>query len=276
MDALVVENLQGLIELISAWSLRVMGGIALLIVGIWLARVGGNAAQRAISRSNLDPSLVAFLGSLTFYSITSIVLISVLGIVGIETASLITVLGASSLAIGLALQGSLSNLASGVMLLIFRPYRAGDYIEVGGSEGTVVEVGVFSTTLDTLDHVRVVLPNAHVAEQPVRNWSTNGTRRLDLEIEVGVDSALSTVRPAIEAALRDDPRVLSEPAPIVAASDFGDTSIRLVVRPWCQQQDYWELRFSLPERIKDAVEAAGASLPCPERRIHVRREEIAA
>jgi small conductance mechanosensitive channel len=196
--------------------------------------------------------------------------------VGIETASLITVLGASSLAIGLALQGSLSNLASGVMLLVFRPYRAGDYIEVGQNEGRVIDVGVFSTSLDTLDHVRVVLPNAHVADQPIRNWSTNGTRRLDLEIEVGVDSSLPTLRPAIDAALRADSRILADPAPVVAASDFGDTSVKLVVRPWCRQEDYWELRYSLPERIKDAIEAAGGSLPCPERRIFIAREAAAA
>jgi len=276
METLLVENVDGLIELISAWSLRVLGGIALLVVGIWIARLGGNAARKAIGRSNLDPSLVDLLGSFIFYAIVSVILIAVLGVIGIETASLITILGASSLAIGLALQGSLSNLASGVMLLIFRPYRAGDYVEIGEVAGTVVEVGVFSTILDTLDHVRVVVPNAHVAEQPVRNWSTNGTRRLDLELEVGVASSLPSVRPAIEAVLRDDPRVLSEPAPVVAASDFGDTSIRLVVRPWCQHDDYWALRFSLPERLKDAVESVGASMPTPERRIHLRQENVAA
>jgi small conductance mechanosensitive channel len=276
MENILVDNLEGLIELVSAWSLRVLGGFALLFLGLWIARMGGSATRRALSGSNLDDSLVTFLGRLVFYTIGSLVLISVLGIVGVETASLITVLGASSLAIGLALQGSLSNLASGVMLLVFRPYRAGDYVEVGENEGWIDEVGVFSTTIDTLDNVRVVLPNAHVAEQPIRNCSTNGTRRLDLEIEIGVDSPLTTVRPAIDAALRADSRVLADPSPMVAASDFGDTSIKLVVRPWCQQEDYWALRYTLPELVKDAIEAAGCSLPCPERRIHLRREEAAA
>lgn len=275
MDDILVENLQGLTELISAWGLRVIGGLALLFAGIWIARIGGSATRRALADSSLDDSLIAFLGSLVFYGIGSLVLISMLGVVGIETASLITVLGASSLAIGLALQGSLSNLASGVMLLVFRPYRAGDYVEVGESEGWIVDIGIFSTTLDTLDHVRVTLPNAHVAEQPIRNWSTNGTRRLDLEIEIGVDSSLPTVRPAIDAALRADSRILADPPPVVAASDFGDTSVKLVVRPWCRQEDYWALRYSLPECVKDAIEAAGCSLPCPERKIRLQREEAA-
>jgi len=275
MDTFLAENLQGLIEMVTAWGLRVVGGMALLIVGIWFARLGAKGARSVLTRSSLDESLVGFLGTLVFYSILALVAISVLGVVGIETASLITVLGASSLAIGLALQGSLSNLASGVMLLVFQPYRSGDYIEVGESEGWVHEIGVFSTVLNTLDHVRIVLPNAHVAEHPIRNWSSNGTRRLDLDIEVGVDSDLPRVRAAIGAALRETPGVLAEPAPVVAASDFGDTSVRLVIRPWCRHEDYWQLRFELPERVKDAVEASGAALPCPERSIRLRREEAA-
>jgi small conductance mechanosensitive channel len=266
MDVLSMENLQGVIEQVSAWSLKVLGGIAILVLGMMLARIGGNAARRAAAIS-LDGSLAEFLGKLARYAIISIIVISVFGIVGIETASLITVLGASSLAIGLALQGSLSNLASGVMLLIFRPFRAGDYVEIGDDVGTVAEIGVFATQLDTLDNIRVVMPNAHVAEQPIRNWTSNGTRRLDLEIEIAVDSSTRNARAAIVAVLVAESRVLEEPAPVVATSDFGDTSIRLVVRPWCRSEDYWALRFELPERVKDAIEAAGCSLPCPQRQI---------
>lgn len=276
MDAISVENFQGLIELASAWGLKVLGGVALLLLGLWVSRLGGSAARRALDLSRLDESLVGFLGNLVYYAIASLVLISVLGIIGIETASLITVLAASSLAIGLALQGSLSNFASGVMLLVFRPYRPGDYVEIGEDRGWVAQLGVFSTALDTLDNARIVLPNAHVAERPIRNWSTNETRRLDLEIEIAVQSDLPAARGAIAAALDADPRVLKEPAALVAASDFGDTSVKLVVRPWCRPQDYWDLRFSLPERVKDAVEGAGFSLPCPQRQIQLLREQMPA
>jgi len=276
METIIAENLKGLVEVISTWGLKVIAGLGILIVGIWLARLAGKATRRALAGSRLDESLAGFLGKLTYYAIAALIAIAVLGVVGIETASLITVLGASSLAIGLALQGSLSNFASGVMLLVFRPYRTGDYVEVGENEGWVADVGVFSTVLNTLDHVRVVLPNAHAAEQPIRNWTANGTRRLDLEIEIAVDSPLPTVREAIAAALRADPRVLATPEPLVAVSEFGDTSVGLVVRPWCRHEDFWDLRFSLPERVKDAVEGVGCSLPCPERKIRLQSGEAAA
>jgi small conductance mechanosensitive channel len=268
MDALSLENLRGLIELVSAWGLKVLGGIAILLVGVLIARVGSRTARRA-AVATLDAPLADFIGSLVYYAIVSVVVISVFGIVGIETASLITILGASSLAIGLALQGSLSNFASGVMLFVFRPFRLGDYVEIGDDVGFVAEIGVFSTQLDTLDNVRIVLPNSHVAEHPVRNWSTNGKRRLTLEIEVAVHSNLAAARGAIEELLRAEPRVLQEPAPMVAAGGFGDTSANLVIRPWCEIEDYWELRYALPERIKDAVEAAGCSLPTPKREIEL-------
>lgn len=270
-----LESLQGLIEVVSAWGLKVVGGLAILVAGVLIARVGANAARRAAART-LDDELAQLLGKAVYYAIVSVVAISVLGIVGIETASLITVLGASSLAIGLALQGSLSNLASGVMLLLFRPYRAGDYIELGDAEGRVARLGLFSTELDTLDNVRVVLPNAHVAEQAIRNWSTNGTRRVDLEIEVGVGSSLADARAAIETALRAEPRVLAEPEAVIATAEFGDTSARIVVRPWCNHADYWDVLLALPEKLKDAIEAAGCSLPCPQREIVMKREELAA
>lgn len=273
MEAFSLENLQGLIELVTAWGLKVLGGVALLVVGIWVAKLVRNATRRGLAVSELDASLVGFIGSLVYYTVVALVAISVLGVVGIETASLITVLGASSLAIGLALQGSLSNFASGVMLLVFRPYRAGDYIEVGDNEGWVVEVGVFSTALDTVHDTRVVLPNSHVSELPIRNWSTNGRRRLDLAIELAVDSPIPEGRRAIEAMLREEPRVQQEPAPVVALTDFGDTAVTISVLPWCSPQDYWTLRHELPEKLKDAIEGAGCSLPTPARNVHVDRAD---
>jgi small conductance mechanosensitive channel len=271
MDENLLENLKGLVEVVSTWGLRVVGGVAILIIGLMVARIGRSATIRTLRGSSLDESLVGFLGSLVYYAIASLVVISFFGIVGIETASLITVLGASSLAIGLALQGSLANFASGVMLLVFRPYRPGDYIEVGDDEGWVAELGVFSTAIDTLDHSRIVLPNAHVAERPIKNWSTHESRRLDLSIEVDIGCDLPATRAAIAAVLASDPRILDDPPPTVAVSDFGDTSAELVVRPWCRMSDYWALRYDLPERLKDAVEGAGGAMPTPQRSLRLER-----
>lgn len=264
-----LDTLEKMLPLVSEWALKVMGGIALLIAGLVVARLARAGTGRAFARIDIDAVLAAFLARFVYYGVVVVVTIAVFGVVGVETASLITVLGASSLAIGLALQGSLSNFASGVMLLLFRPLRAGDYVEVGDFSGTVVEVGAFQTELDTLDNARVVVPNTYVSEHPVRNWSTNGTRRVDLEIEVSIESDLPTARRAIEQALAAEPRLLAEPAPMVAVSEFGDTSARLIVRPWCRHDDYWALRFELPERVKDAVEAAGCAMPCPQRDLRV-------
>lgn len=265
-----IEMIRSLVQTAATWGLQVLGAIAVLIVGLLFARLARRGLRRALERSRLDPALVGFLGSLAYYTVLSVIAIAVLGVVGLETASLITVLGASSLAIGLALQGSLANFASGMMLLVFRPYAVGDFIETGEFQGRVVSLGVFSTEIDTLDHVRIVIPNTYVAERPLENWSSNGIRRLDLALEVAVDSDLPSVRRAIEAALQRDEHVLPEPAPVVGVAEFGDTSARLVVRPWCQHEDYWQLRYEIPERLKDAVEAAGASLPCPQRDLRVR------
>jgi small conductance mechanosensitive channel len=268
---ITLENVQGIFEFISVWGLKVVGGIAVLIVGMIAGRLTRKGVRLALSHARLDETLVSILGNLTYYMVLSMVAIAVLGAVGIQTASLITVLGAASLAIGLALQGSLSNFASGVMLFLFRPFRVSDYIEVGDHAGTVAEVGVFSTLLDTLDNIRIVIPNSYIAEHPIQNWSTNGIRRLDLEIEIAVDSDLPRAREAINEILSAEPQILDEPVPVVGVSEFGDTSAKLIVRPWCRHTEYWNLRFSIPERMKEAIERVGCTLPCPKRDIQVTR-----
>lgn len=262
-----LQGLNALVESIASWGLRVAGGVALFAVGLAFCALARRGVGRLLSGSRLDAALVQIIRNLVFYLTLAVVLIAVLGVIGIETASLITVLGASSLAVGLALQGSLSNFASGFMLHLFRPFRAGDYIETGEFSGTVAELGVFATRLDTLDNVRVVIPNTYIAERPLENWTAHGSRRLDLEIEIAIDADLPAARAAIEAELRREPRVLEQPPPRVGVAHFGDSSARLVVRPWCRPEDYWALRFELPERVKAAVEGAGFSLPCPQRAI---------
>jgi len=262
-----LKGLDGLVGSIATWGLEVAAGIALFLIGLAFCALARRATRRLLSTSRLDAALVHLIGNLVYYLTLAVVAIAVLGVVGIETASLITVLGASSLAIGLALQGSLSNFSSGVMLHLFHPFRVGDYIETGEFSGTVTDLGVFATRLDTLDNVRVVIPNTYIAERPLENWTANGSRRLDLAIEIAIDADLPAARVAIEAELRREPRVSPEPPPFVGVADFGDTSARLVVRPWCRPEHYWALRFELPERVKAAVEKAGFSLPCPQREI---------
>jgi len=262
-------SLQSALELATTWGLQVLGGVALLIAGIIASRVVRRTVSRLLLHGQLDPALAGLIGSVVYYLLLAVTVIAVFGMVGIETASLITILGASSLAIGLALQGSLSNLASGVMLLFFRPFKAGDYIETGDFAGRVVQLGAFSTLLDTLTEVRVVLPNTYVAEHPIQNWTQNGRRRLDLELEIGVDSDLPTARATLARALAEDRRVLEDPAPVIGVTGFGDTSARLAIRPWCRWEDYWGLQVELPERLRTALATVHIHPPTPQRDLRV-------
>ncbi|MCB1932848.1 mechanosensitive ion channel family protein [Accumulibacter sp.] len=262
-----VNTLRDILTVIGPFVLRVGGGIAVLIAGMIACRIARRAARGLFQAASLDSSLVEVLASSVYYLLVAVLVIAVFGVMGVETASLITILGASSLAIGLALQGSLSNFASGVMLMIFRPFKAGDFIETGDFEGHVVEMGAFSTMLDTPDKRRVVVPNAYIAEKPIENWSTNAERRLDLTLEISIASDLGAARRALLAMLAADSRVLRQPEPQIGVDDFGDTSMRLVVRPWCAPDDWWALRYELPERMKEAVERAGGAMPTPQREI---------
>ena len=262
-----MDLVRELLTLVTPFVLRAAGGIAFLVAGLVVCRIARRGARRLFQASGLDASLVDLLASCVHYLLVAVLVIAVFGVMGVETASLITILGASSLAIGLALQGSLSNFASGVVLLIFRPFRAGDFIETGEFQGHVVELGVFSTLLDTLDKKRVVIPNSYIAEKPIENWSANPERRLDLEIEISIASDLAAVRGALLEMLAAEPRVLRAPPPQIGIDDFGDTSMRLVVRPWCAPDDWWALRYELPERMKQAVEQGGGAMPTPQREI---------
>lgn len=261
------NTLHDFLTMVGPFALRAGGGIAVLVGGLIACRIARRAARSLFQAASLDQSLVEVLANSVYYLLVAVLVIAVFGVMGIETASLITILGASSLAIGLALQGSLSNFASGVMLMIFRPFKAGDFIETGDFEGRVVEMGAFSTIMDTLDKRRVVIPNAYIAEKPIENWSANPERRLDLTIEVSIASDLGAVRRALLEMLAAETRVLRQPEPQVGVDDFGDTSMRLVVRPWCAPDDWWALRYELPEQMKEAVEGAGGAMPTPQRQI---------
>jgi small conductance mechanosensitive channel len=199
------------------------------------------------------------------------VLIAVLGMVGIQTASMIAVLGAAGLAVGLALQGTLANFASGVMLLIFRPFHKGDFIEAAGAAGSVESVGIFVTTLNTPDNVCVVLPNSTVWGQTIKNYATNPTRRVDLVMGISYDDNIGTAIETITRVLENEPRVLEEPAPMVAVSELADSSVNLVVRPWCTKEDYWGVYFDLTRTLKEELEASGCSIPFPQTDVHLHR-----
>ncbi|MHA7837223.1 MAG: mechanosensitive ion channel family protein [bacterium] len=257
------------IEMVSTWGISVVGAIVLLIVGRIAAGWIRRSVTKALTRANVDSSLVPFFSSMIYYVVIGVVLIAVLNLFGIETTSLIAVLGAAGLAVGLALQGTLSNFAAGVMLLIFRPIRVGDYVEVAGQGGTVAEISIFSTLLNTPDNVRITIPNAQVYGDTVKNYSFNDTRRVDLVMGIAYGDDIGKAIEIIERVVTSDERTLRDPEPTIAVNELADSSVNLVVRPWCNKADYWPLRFDLTRALKEELEAGGCHIPFPQRDVHV-------
>jgi len=263
------QTLTALVNLTTAWGLKLVGAIAVLVIGRWIAQWTRRLVRRVMTRGDVDATLVPFVAGMVYYLILAFVAVAALGMVGVQTASMVAVLGAAGLAVGLALQGTLSSFAAGVMLLIFRPFRVGDYIEAGGTAGTVSSVGLFATTLNTPDNVRIVVPNGTVYGNTIKNYAANETRRNDMVVGISYDDDIGQAIDAVRKVLHDDPRVLTDPAPVVAVSGLGDSSVDIVVRPWCKKEDYWDLRFHLMQALKEQLEAAGCSIPYPQRDVHL-------
>lgn len=256
-------------ELVTMYGLQVLGALALLVVGWIGARWGRRITRRALERSRLDPVLVPFIAAMVYYGLLVFVGLAVLNLFGVQTTAFVAVLGATGFAIGLSLQGTLSNFASGVMLLVFRPFSVGDVVEVGGARGTVDEISILSTSIDTPDNVRILVPNSKVFGDVIQNYTAHDTRRLDLEVGISYGDDVGTGLEACRKVLAGEERVLSDPEPVVAVSSLGDSSVNLMVRPWCRTDDYWTLKRDLTRRLKEELEAAGCELPFPQRDVHL-------
>lgn len=263
------QLVQTITTLVSTWGLKVLGAIALFAVGRMIAGWGRKAVQTVMARGDADPTLVPFVAGLVYYLLLAFVVIAVLGMVGIQTASLVAVMGAAGLAVGLALQGTLSNFASGVLLLLFRPFRVGDYIEAAGVAGSVRAINIFTTALTTPDNVGIIVPNATIWGQVIKNYAAHETRRIDLVVGISYDDDIEQAVQAVHRVLEAEGRVLQDPAPTVAVSELADSSVNLVVRPWCARDDYWDVRFGLTRQLKEELERAGCSIPYPQRDVHV-------
>jgi len=197
--------------------------------------------------------------------------IAVLNRIGIATTSVVAIFGAAGLAVGLAMQNTLANFASGVMLLLFRPFKLGDYVDAGGIAGTVMEIGIFSTTLKSPDNIKITVPNSQVYGSTIANYNGYDTRRIDMVMGISYDDDIQTAIDTISSIVAADDRVLSEPEPQIAVSNLGDSSVDIVVRPWCNAADYWAVRFDLTRRLKEGLEGAGCSIPYPQRDIHMHQ-----
>lgn len=265
--------LQKTSEALSEYGLNVLAAIVIFIIGRMLANFITKRMRRLLEARKVEPSLVGFAASMVHALLLVIVVIMALGRLGIQTTSFVAILGAAGLAIGLALQGSLSNFAAGVLILIFKPYRVGDYVVAGGGEGIIEEIGIFTTTLVTLDNRTQVLPNAIATGGVIENYTKKGTRRLDLVAGVSYGDDIVKVKKILKEILDNEPRILPEPAPTIGLMEMGDSSINFAFRPWVKVEDYWDLFFHLQERIKIRFDEEGVTIPFPQRDVHLFKAE---
>lgn len=262
--------LEGAGAVVISYGMSVIGGLIILVVGWLVAGWVSAGLRRSLARtSRVDETLRGFLVSLAKYVILAFVIIAVLSQFGVQTASLIAIFGAAGLAVGLAMQGTLSNVAAGVMLLLFRPLKVGQYVEVAGHAGTVKEVGLFTTELATPDNVQVIIPNALIWGQAVVNYSHHNTRRVDFDLAIAYGDSIDTAMAAIDSAIKEETRLLDEPPAQVVVAGLGESSVDIVVRVWTKAEDYWPVRFDLTRRFKEVLEAAGITIPFPQRQVHV-------
>jgi len=255
---------------LTTYGLQVLAAIVILLVGRWLAKLISKLIGKAMTKANVEAILVKFVANFSYVVLLVFVVIAALAKIGIQTASFIVVLGAAGLAIGLALQGSLANFASGVLMLIFRPFKSGDFIEAAGTKGVVQEIQIFNTILNTPDNVRVIIPNAQVTGGNIMNYTANGTRRVDLVIGVSYEDDLKKASQVITDVLTLDPRVLEEPPFTVAVSELADSSVNFVVRPWVKAADYWGAYFDITEKIKLGLDKNDVTIPFPQHDIHIK------
>ena len=260
-------------SLLATMAVRIIYSAIILAAGVWAGKILAHLVQGALERRKADPALASFFGNLINISLIAFAVIAALSQLGIETMSIVAIVGATALAIGLALKDSLGNFAAGVMILIYRQFHTGDLIEAAGVVGEVESLDLFSTQLRTADNKTIFVPNGKLLNDNIINYSRKGTRRLDLEIRVGYESDLSRVREVLQEVLGEYPRVLKDPEPTIGVLELGDSCIRLAVRPWVENNDYWTAFFDLQELIRNHFDAAGIKVPFPQREVHLHQEK---
>lgn len=268
-----MENYQNLVEkayeVVLIYGPKVLLAILVLIVGLWMINRATRVSRKVMEARQVNVSLIGFVTSLTNIGLKALLLISVAGMVGIQTTSFIAVLGAAGLAIGLALQGTLANFAGGVMILIFKPYKVGDLIKAQGHLGVVKEVHIFVTILLSPESKTIIIPNGAISNGDITNYTTEGKIRVDLTFGISYNANIKQAKEALMSILTSHPKVLTDPAPFVGVSALADSSVNLAVRPYAKPEDYWAVYFDVYESGKEALDNAGISIPFPQMDVHL-------
>ena len=258
-------------ELVATFGVKVVTALLILVIGRWVAKFLRNLTGKMMGKANLDATLVKFVGNLVYFALLVFVVLAALAQVGIQTTSFIAIIGAAGLAVGLALQGSLANFAAGVLLVIFRPFKVGDYIEGAGVGGIVEEIHIFNTLLCTLDNKAIIVPNAKMTGDNITNFTMKEKRRVDLVFGVSYGEEIEKVKRVIAGVLGSDARILKDPSPTVAVLGIEGGSITFAVRPWVRTEDYWDVYFNTNENMKKQFDAEGIQIPVPRRDVRLHQ-----
>ena len=265
--------MEGVADQITALIINIVIAGVIFFVGKYIAKMIAEMVAKIMARRDTDPALISFAKSLLHWSLLAFVVIAALAQLGIQTASFVALIGAAGLAAGLALQGSLSNFASGVLILIFKPFRIGNFITAGGESGTVKDISIFTTELVTPDNKQIIVPNSSIMGGSITNVSAKETRRIDMVFGIGYGDDIDKARAALLDLIEKDERILKDPEPQVAVSELADSSVNFVVRPWVNAADYWAVMFDFTEAVKKRFDADGISIPFPQRDVHVVNEK---
>ena len=269
METLLNSDTDYLNLYIIPWAINLTMALVIFVLGRWVAKGISRLVKRLMNKAGVDAILISFIGNIVYFALLVVVVIAALDQLGVNTSSVLAVFAAAGLAVGLALKDSLSNFAAGVMLVFFKPFKAGDYIEAAGTGGVVEKLRIFNTVMRTGDNREITIPNSQIYSGTIINFSARDTRRIDLTFGIGYNDDIRLAKTLIEQAMADDERILKDPAPVILLMEFADSSVNFAVRPWANSSDYWDVRSDLMERVKAKFDANGISIPFPQRDIHL-------
>ncbi len=265
-------NFDQIRELAVQYGLKMLGAILVLLLGLWIIRIISKGTGRFLNKRNIDDSLKPFLRTMLSIILKVLLVVSVLGMIGIEMTSFIAILGAAGLAIGLALSGTLQNFAGGVLILILKPFKSGDYIDAAGHSGSVHEIQIFNTILKTPDNKTIIIPNGSLVNASIVNYSAQETRRVDWTFGIAYGDSVEDAQRILNRLISEDDRILKDPAPFMALSELADSSVNIVVRVWAKTSDYWGIFFDMNQKVYNAFNSEGINIPFPQIDVHMVKE----
>ncbi len=266
-------DINQLVDMGITYGLKIVGAIAIFVIGKWIAKAIVKALKKVMEKGKVEATLISFVGNLIYVLLMIVVILAAIGNLGVNTTSFVAILGAAGLAVGLALQGTLSNVGAAVLLILFRPFKVGDFVEAGGVAGVVEEINMFSTIFKTGDNKVVIVPNGAIIGGTITNYSAKETRRVEWTFGIGYEDDLKLAKNTLEEILNEDERVLKEPAPFVAVSELADSSVNFVCRVWVKSGDYWGVYFDTIEKVKLVFDEKGISIPYPQMDVHIDKPQ---